>query len=95
MVGFIPWLQIIALLRRPRIVYDFGCVLLGAFKRLLISRSRLVVTADTVFTVTDIAWASASGPLAGNEGSSTITFGSSFAAGGQLNFDASRSAGIR
>ncbi len=53
------------------------------------------VTAGTVITLTDNAWANPSGPLLTTEGNSVLTFGSSFAAGTQLNYDATRSANAR
>ena len=53
------------------------------------------VTAGTVITLTDNAWTSASGALQSNEGNSVLTFGGSFAAGTQLNYDATRSSNSR
>lgn len=48
------------------------------------------VTAGTVLTITDNAWSSASGGLTANEGSSVLTFNTTFPAGTQLNYDAAR-----
>ncbi len=51
------------------------------------------VDSGTVLTITDNAWNGTA--LTTNEGNSVITFGATFAAGTQLNFDATRSAGSR
>ena len=52
------------------------------------------VTAGTVITLTDNAWTE-SGALASNEGSTVLTFGATFVAGTQLNYDATRTSGAR
>ena len=52
------------------------------------------VTAGSVITVTDNAWTE-SGALASNEGSIVLTFGATFVAGTQLNYDATRTSGAR
>ncbi|MBX3422329.1 MAG: hypothetical protein KF752_12320 [Pirellulaceae bacterium] len=51
------------------------------------------VDSGTVLTITDNAWTGSA--LSTSEGNSVITFGGSFAAGTQFNYDASRSAGLR
>ncbi len=51
------------------------------------------VDSGTVLTITDNAWTGSA--LATSEGNSVITFGGTFAAGTQLNYDASRGAGAK
>lgn len=51
------------------------------------------VDAGTVLSVTDNAWSGSA--LNANEGSSVLTFNGDFAAGTQLNFDATRTTGTR
>jgi len=51
------------------------------------------VDSGTVLAITDNAWSGTA--LTTNEGNSVITFGGTFSAGTQFNYDASRSAGLR
>jgi hypothetical protein len=51
------------------------------------------IDSGTVLTITDNAWTGSA--LTTNEGNSVITFGGTFVAGTQVNYDASRSAGAK